>query len=146
MRYLVCKTFNKNGIGGSFNLLKGATINRVEDKLYHNGREICFISSQYAHDYFSRNDDEQGTLRFELSHNIITKIIEANMLYNECEDSYKKDHSNPIFAMYGAIRENYPAFIKEDDDILTYEFFDASIYDLNIIKVLIDSVELPTHA
>lgn len=145
MRYLVCKTFNKSGIGGSFNLLKGATVNRVEDKLYHNGREICYISSQLAHDYFSRNDDEQGTLRFELSHKIITKIIETNLLYNSCEEEYKKKHINPIFAMYGAIRENYPAYIT-DDDIFTYEFFDASIYDLKIIKVLIDSIEVPTQA
>lgn len=145
MRYIVCKNFNKGGIAGSFNLLKGATVNRVDDKLYHNNREICFISSQYAHDYFSRNDDGQGTLRYKMTRNIINKIVEANTLFLQCDEEYKSNHRNPIFTMYEAIKENYPAFI-DDNDVFTFEFYDADIYDLNIINVLIDSVDLPINA
>lgn len=140
MRYIACKSFFKSGIGGSFNILKGACIDRENNKLYYNCREICYISSQYAYDYFARNDDGNGYARFERTHNIIETIKNANIKFQKETEEYRSKHHNPIFYMYDAIRENYPAFVT-DDSLFTFEFYDASIGDLDIIKLLVESVE-----
>lgn len=130
MIYVCCKNFNKYG----FHILKGATLNVDEYILYYSGGKVCFTTSQDSYDYFARNDDGKGRTRYKLTHDIIDKIIWANVEFDANED-YAKSFidTHPLILAYDYIREEYPAYLKEREDIFTNEFYTASVDDLTDI-------------
>lgn len=131
MLYVVCKPFQKYG----FNLLKGASLNRdeLDYTITYNSTRVCNRSSQDAYDFLARNDDGKGRERFRLSHDILDIIKNVIMEYNSQSEEYRRNHTCKSFAIYEYISEEYGAFIKEDE-ILTYEFYEASVEDLKDIK------------
>lgn len=131
MLYVVCKPFQKYG----YNLLKGASLNRdeLDYTITYNGSRVCNRCSQDAYDYLARNDDGKGRERFRLSHEILDIIKQAIIDYNNQSDEYRLHHHSPAFPIYEYIQEEYGAFVK-DDEVLTFEFYEASVEDLKEIK------------
>ena len=143
MKYLLCKHFNKRGINGDFNLDKGSTCNEFASIIFHNNEPICFKTSQDAFEYFARNDDDKGYERFDLSHEILNIIAKYVMDYNDARLK-EEEAEDKASKCYEAIRKAFPRFLKGDLDIFSFEFYEASIEDLEEVKQIcldVDSIE-----
>lgn len=151
MKYIVCKTFNKKGIDKDFNLRKGSSCEEENGFIKHNDEVICAKSSQNAYDFFSRNDDGNGYERFSLVGQIIAKIQEIVIEYNEAvaevtanftEETTEEEMSEALSAVtdtvseaYNKIKNLHPTFLHEH--VFTFEFYNAEISELEgILEIL----------
>ena len=145
MEYITTKSFNTNGIGGRFNLTIGTPINENNNILYFNNLPICYKTSQYAYDYFSRNDDEKGLERFALVEQIKQRLKDLNNEYNEnvrlelegVEDleNYEIQTPNKVAITFNKWNENG---IYQHDNINTFEFYNMSVQDLQQMYELME--------
>ena len=74
MKYIVTKRFKGKTICGNVNLAYGTECEEKNNTIYHDGKPLCFVTSENAHNYFSRNDDGQGERRGELVREIMGRL------------------------------------------------------------------------
>lgn len=74
MTYLVTRRFKAKTMSGIVNLPYGTECELQSETLYHDGKPLCFVTSENAHNYFSRNDDGQGERRGELVRDILERL------------------------------------------------------------------------
>lgn len=89
------------------------------------GKAVCFIMSENAHKYFSRNDDgkglERGSLTFAIAYGKRRKSqIDGNGIYRFSDKEIKM------------LESNWKRFLKDDVDVILFnhEFFSADIEEL----------------
>ena len=75
MRYVCHRRARFEGISGRVNIPYGAALERRGDFLYYQGRQLCAVGSQRAHEHFKRDDDGQGLRRGALTE-AICKTLE----------------------------------------------------------------------
>lgn len=133
IEYVSNARFHKKGINGNeFNIPFGAPCISKENIIFFENRPICFITSQLAYDYFSRNDDGQGIKRGELVSKIISTLSNKkdgkyqNRWDKLWEDEYchkfrRKEHS--------------------DHWLWNFDFYNAEIEDLQYILNKISEVK-----
>ena len=149
MKYIVCKQFKRKGIGGEFNLRKGSTCEEWNGVIYHNNLPICVSTSMNAYSFFARNDDGHGYERFALTSEILDKIKEFVSEYNEeymavmQSDLDNEAKAKAISELqdkssesYEKIREAFPNFLREGQDVFSFEFYNGEVSDLEEVREL----------
>lgn len=127
MEYITIKRARFQGIAGDFNLPYGTKIESDEDCLLHDGKAICFNTSQRAYDYFSRNDDGNGLER--------GRIVQAVMRLLAKRDAGYQDRWNKIWE--DDTCKKYKRSETDDYWLWNHEFYQADIETLKYIANLI---------
>ena len=113
---------------GEVNIPYGTKLDEINNVISYCGNPICYTTSQNAYDYFARNDDGKGLERGKLTEEII------NLLNNRKDGKYQ-DRWDRIWGDLSLLKYKRP----EHDDywLWNYDFFNASIEELNRIKSMI---------
>lgn len=128
MKYICFKRFKVNAICGEVNIPYGAVLEAENGIIYRNKKPVCYTTSQNAYDYFARNDDGKGLERGKLTAEIIK-------LLNNRKDGKYQDRWDRIWGDLSLLKYKRP----EHDNywLWNYDFFNASIEELNRIKSMI---------
>lgn len=133
MEYIVHSRFQGKGIKGhNFNLPFGTICTCKENIIFYDNHPVCFITSQDAYDYFSRNDDDRGLERGKL----VDKVLST--LSNKKDGKYQ--------ARWDKLWEDeycHKFRRKEHVDhwLWNFDFYDAEIEDLQYILDKISEVK-----
>ena len=128
MNYITIKRFKRNGINGSFNIPYGTKLNKHDGILWYNDKAVCKAQSAAAHEYFARNDDNNGLERGKLSHAIIDTL---GGFSTEPSQQWEKIFKDDLTQRYR--RPEHQDYWLWNDD-----FFNAPLEDLKYIAKLID--------
>lgn len=128
MEYICYKRFKQTAICGNVNIPYGTVLAAENGIISNNGKPICYTKSQNAYDYFARNDDGKGLERGKLTAEIIK-------LLNNRKDGKYQDRWDIIWDDLSLLKYKRP----EHDDywLWNFDFFNASIEELNRIKSMI---------
>ena len=74
MTYIVTRRFRAKTMSGIVNLPYGTACELRGETICHDGKPLCFATSENAHQYFSRNDDGQGERRGALVREIMGRL------------------------------------------------------------------------
>ena len=123
MNYIVTKRFNGKAMCGNVNLAYGTACEEKGNTIYCDGKPLCFVSSENAHQYFSRNDDGQGERRGELVHDILARLKGNQEAWGRIwEDLSIRKYKRVEFADYW---------------LFNHDFYNAPVEDLEyILKVV----------
>ena len=151
MKYIVCRTFKGRGLGGEFDLKRGSSCEEIRGIITHNQEAICINSSQNAFDFFARNDDKKGYERFALVHEILDKIKEFVAEYNdefmairnsdvneEKKAEMLSSLPNRSVLAYEAIRKAFPNFLRDNNDVFSFDFYNAEVEELAQVKDIVE--------
>ena len=128
MDYICFNRFKQNALCGKVNIPYGTKLDETNNIISHCGNPICYTTSQNAYDYFARNDDGKGLERGKLTAEIIK-------LLNNRKDGKYQDRWDRIWSDLSLLKYKRP----EHDDywLWNFDFFNASIEELNRIKSMI---------
>ena len=128
MCYICFNSFKQNALCGEVNIKYGKKLDEENNVISYCGNPICYTKSQNAYDYFARNDDGKGLERGKLTAEIIK-------LLNNRKDGKYQDRWDRIWGDLSLLKYKRP----EHDDywLWNYDFFNASIEELNRIKSMI---------
>ena len=108
---------------GNVNLAYGTECEEKGDTIYYNGKPLCFVTSENAHQYFSRNDDGQGERRGELVHDILAR-------WKGNQEAWDRIWCNLSIRKYKRVE-------LDDYWLFNHDFYNAPIEDLEyILKVV----------
>lgn len=74
MKYIITRRLRGKTMSGIVNLPYGTECELLGETICHGGKPLCFVTSENAHNYFSRNDDGQGERRGELVREIMGRL------------------------------------------------------------------------
>lgn len=123
MTYLVTRRFKAKTMSGTVNLPYGTVCELRGETIYHGGKPLCFVTSENAHNYFSRNDDGQGERRGELVHDILARLKGNQEAWGRVWDA-------------PAIRK-YKRVEFADYWLFNHDFYNAPIEDLEYILKIV---------
>lgn len=127
MEYIATRRARILAICGPVNIPWGTAVEAVDGFLVRDGLQLCAVTSQNAHDYFSRNDDGNGPERGHLVHAIMNKLAKRDKDYQKRWDHVWED---PVCQKY-----------KQPDPVdfwlWDHSFFEAPVDDLRHIAALI---------
>ena len=127
MDYICFNRFKQNALCGEVNIPYGTKLDEANNVISYCGNPICYTKSQNAYDYFARNDDGKGLERGKLTSEII-KLL-------NCKDG---KHQNRWYRIWGDLSLlKYKRPEHDDYWLWNYDFFNASIEELNRIKSMI---------
>lgn len=128
MDYICFNRFKQNALCGKVNIPYGTKLDEINNVISYRGNPICYTKSQNAYDYFARNDDGKGLDRGKLTAEII------KLLNNRIDGKYQ-NRWDKIWGDLSLLKYKRP----EHDDywLWNYDFFNASIEELNRIKSMI---------
>lgn len=128
MDYICVNRFKQKALCGEVNIPYGTKLDETNNVISYRENPICYIKSQNAYDYFARNDDGKGLERGKLTAEIIK-------LLNNRKDGKYKNRWDRIWGDISLLKYKRP----EHDDywLWNYDFFNASIEELNRIKSMI---------
>ena len=132
MNYIAHRRFKGLALCGEVNIPATSACEEINGVIFYNGSSICSCKSENAHQYFSRNDDEEGMLRGKLTQAIQKCLSVRDKKYQARWDKIWAD----------SICQKYKR--PDDDDywLWNHDFFQASIYDLKHISKLIGIKEV----
>ena len=123
MKYITHKRFKNIGMTAKTYNIPYSTNLEVKDQIiYYNNEPICYITSENAHKYFSRNDDNNGLERGRLTYAIAYSDRKAN--------------KNNGFRFTPEEREilvdEYSHFLVDNTEwiLFNHDFFNAEIEEL----------------
>lgn len=130
MQYIIHKRFKTKAICGDVNIPAMTECEERNGVLFHNGKPLCYVASENAHQFFARNDDGNGLLRGELIQNIKRRLEKKDNSYQKRWDKVWED----------SLCQKYKR--KEFDDfwLWSHEFYNAPIEDLQYIHNLVKGV------
>ena len=128
MEYICFRHFREKALCGEVNIRYGTKLDETNNVISYCGNPSCCIKSQNAYDYFARNDDGKGLERGKLTAEIIK-------LLNNRGGGGGQDRWDRIWGDLSLLKYKRP----EHDDywLWNYDFFNASIEELNRIKSMI---------
>lgn len=130
MDYICYKRFRGHGIDGDVNIRRGAELEELEGDIAFGSKIVCKNTSQNAFEYFARNDDEQGLQRGDLIMEIKKTLSKRDNKHQARWDKlWADDKANQLR------RQEF-----EDFWCWGFQFYNASIEDLQHVKGLITSV------
>lgn len=127
MQYITHKRFKDNAICGQVNIPALSVCEKNGNTIYFDGKPVCFVTSENAHQYFARNDDGQGVERGKLTQEIQRRLAKRDGDYQARWDKVWEDKTCQKYK-----REEY-----DDFWLWNHEFFNANIEDLRYIAELI---------
>ena len=148
MEYIVCKTYEKRGLV----LERGELVENIDHTLYKGKTQLCYDTSYNAYHHFARNDDGKGLERFELCEQIVSRISELVVEYNEnygrivgsfTENTTDDEKVNALATLVDTVGEAYrkikvviPNGLKDGDN-LCFGFYNAEIEQLEqVLRVI----------
>ena len=155
MTYLVTRRFKAKTMSGIVNLPYGTACELRGETIYHSGKPLCFVTSENAHNYFSRNDDGQGERRGALVREIMRRLTENDIKYFEGDDSPfggGKIYPEKLAAYNAREKERLSAWGRVWDDpairkykrvefadywLFNHDFYNAPIEDLEYILKIV---------
>jgi hypothetical protein len=93
----------------------------------YDNKPVCVLTSQNAHEYFARNDDEQGVFRGKLTSAIVAKLSKRDGEHQKRWDKVWEDTRC----------HKYKRPEHADHWLWNHDFFNAPIEDLVYIANLI---------
>lgn len=90
-RYITRRRARFNGIGGQVNIPYGTVLEVQDGFLMWQGKRLCAVTSQNAHDYFVSDHDGLGRERGALICAILTKLERRDTLYQARWDNLWDD-------------------------------------------------------
>ena len=128
MDYICFNRFKQHALCGEVNIPYGTKLDETNNVISYCGKPACYTKSQNAYDYFARNDDGKGLERGKLTAEIIK-------LLNNRNDGKYQDRWDRVWGDLSLLKYKRP----EHDDywLWNYEFYNASIEELNRIKSMI---------
>ena len=127
MDYICFNRFKQKVLCGEVNIPYGTKLDETNNIISYRGNPICYIKSQNAYDYFARNDDGKGLERGKLTAEIIKLLNRKDGKYQNRWDRIWGDLSLLKYK-----RPEHP-----DHWLWNFEFFNASVEELNRIKSMI---------
>lgn len=127
MRYIVHRRFKGKAICGDVNLPAMTECDCVGGIITHNGRQICFVKSENAHQYFAIDEDCKGMERGRL-----TQAIQKSLAKRD--DSYQKRWD---MVWEDSLCQQYKRDEFEDYWLWNHAWFNAPIEDLRYIADLV---------
>lgn len=128
-RYIARKRARFEGISGPVNIPFGTRLEAMDGFLYFEEQQLCAVSGQNAHDYFSQDDDGQGEVRGSLVAAITARL--------EKRDSGHQDRWDKVWA--DRLCQKYRKHGQKDYWLWNHNFYNAPISDLEHIAKLIDA-------
>lgn len=135
MEYIVYRRFKGKAINGIVNLSYGTKCYTVGNLLVTGTTPLCLITSENAHQYFARNDDQNGVKRGEL----IIKIQNKLKLKNGGDGQKAIADRNAIWQRVwdDTLCQKYKRVEFDDFWLWNHEFYNAPIEDLEYIYSLL---------
>lgn len=129
MKYITHHRFKSKALCGEvLNLPYGTELTLKDDTLFTlGGKAVCFVTSENAKMYFSRNDDKDGLERGKYTWEIAFRKRNADdPKYAKCGGYRFSDKQRDI------ITRHYQRFIREDCDFIIFNdrFFRAPVEEL----------------
>ena len=128
MDYICFNRFKKNALCGEVNIPYGTKLDEANSIISYCENPICYTKSQNAYDYFARNDDGKGLDRGKLTAEIIK-------LLNNRKDGKYQNRWDRIWGDLSLLKYKRPE--HPDHWVWNFDFFNASIEELNRIKSMI---------
>lgn len=125
MEYIVYRQFEGKAICGEVNLPAGTVCQYDQGYIIHDGKPLCVVTSENAHNYFAKNSDGKGMERGQLIQSILAKLREEGS-----EENWEKVERDRICKIYK--RHDHP-----DNWLWNHSFYNASIANLEHIANLI---------
>lgn len=136
VKYITHRRFKGVALCGNVNLPAGTELELINGVLVHDGRPICKVTSENAHQYFACNEDGCGMLRGNLTHAIQNTLAKRNGRDDpEHQARWDKVWNDPVCKK---LRR------KEHGDywLWSHEFFEANIMTLRHIAWLVGAKEV----
>lgn len=134
MRYVVIRRFKSIAMCGEVNLPFGTECESIGNTIRYDGKPICFITSQNAHDYFARNDDGQGLLRGKLTQSVLKCLASGNGVDPRTDKVYQAKWDK---VWSDELCRKYKRTEHEDHWLWNHDFYNAPIEDLQYIARLV---------
>ena len=131
MEYIVYRQFEGKAICGEVNLPAGTVCQYDQGYITHDGKPLCVVTSENAHNYFAKNSDGKGMERGQLIQSILAKLREEE----GSEERWEKVERDHICKIYR--RHDHP-----DTWLWNHSFYNASIEHLEHIAELIGAKEV----
>lgn len=129
MQYIVHRHFDKRAICGDVDFPVLTVCENINGMLTLNGKQICSVTSENAHQYFARNDDGNGIQRGCLTQRIIKTLSKR-------DDDYQK-RWNKVWEDERCRKYKRREF--DDFWLWNHAFYNASIEDLTYIAELVNA-------
>lgn len=131
MDYITHRRYKGRCFSGDVNIPALTLCDAENGTIYYQGKPICFVTSEVAHQYFSRDDDGKGIERGRL-----TQVIQKKL--SEKDDNHQA-RWDKIWGAPSLLR--YKRIEHEDYWLWNHDFFNANIQDLRYIASLIGAKE-----
>lgn len=132
MKYIVHRRFRHETACDRFNIPAMTECDEVDNIIMYNGRQVCYIKSSNAHQFFARNDDGNGLMRGKLTQAIQKTLAKQD---DDYEDRWDKVMNDPMCQPYRRKEHN-------DRWFWNHEFYEADIEMLKHIADLIGVKEV----
>ena len=127
VQFITHRRFKDRAICGDVNLPALSKCELQGDAICFNGKPICLVTSENAHQYFARNDDGFGVERGRLTQEIQKKLAKRDDNYQARWDKVWEDKTC----------QKYKRQDHDDFWLWSHEFFNAKIEDLRYIAKLV---------
>lgn len=127
MKYIVHKRFKGKAICGDVNLPALTVCECADGIIRHDGDDICFATSENAHQFFAIDEDGMGMVRGRLTQTIQKALDKRDGNYQKRWDKVWEDQ----------LCQQYKRTEYEDYWLWNHSFFSASIENLKYIAALI---------
>lgn len=131
MKYVVHRRFKGKALCGDVNLPAMTVLEDERGTISHNGNALCYDVSENAHQFFARDDDENGMLRGKLTQAIQKKLSQRDKQHQE---RWNKVWGDPTCQPYRRDDHN-------DYWLWNHDFFNADIDVLRHIAKLVGAKE-----
>ena len=125
--YIAARRARFLAIGGPVNIPYGTALEAVDGFLERDGLRLCAVTSENAHQYFSRNDDGNGLERGKLSAAIVSQLSRR--------DKGHLDRWEKVWA--SQVCQKYRRADHADFWVWSHAFYEAPVEDLRLIAALI---------
>lgn len=129
--YVARRRAKFKSLAGQVNIPYGTALENQGGALVLNGKRLCIVTGQNAHDYFSQNDDGCGLERGAL----VAKILDRLEKKPHREDKDYQVRWDRVWA--DQICQKYRREEHEDHWLWNQDFYDAPVEDLRHIAALV---------
>lgn len=131
MQYIAHKRFKQKSISGNVNISAYSICEEQNGIIFYNNNPICAVTSENAHQYFSRNDDACGIERGKL-----VKSIQKTLAQRESkEDPVYQARWDKVWD--DKLCQKYKRVEHQDFWLWNNDFYNAPIFDLRYIAELV---------
>lgn len=127
MQYITHRRFKGKCIGGEVNIPAGTVCEENGGMISCNGKPICLVRSENAHQFFARNDDGNGMLRGQLTQSIQNALKKQDRNYQKRWDKVWDDETC----------QAYKRTEQADYWLWNHDFYNAEILILQHIAGLV---------